>query len=43
MIDFLYVAGTMLFFGLMLLYVVACDALGRRDAADTPATDRGEP
>jgi hypothetical protein len=29
MIDILYVAGTVLFFALMLLYVEACDRLGR--------------
>jgi len=29
MIDLLYIAGTIGFFALMLLYVRACDALGR--------------
>ncbi len=29
MIDVLYVAGTVLFFALMLLYVAGCDRLGR--------------
>ncbi len=29
MIDLLYVAGTVLFFALMLLYVEGCDRLGR--------------
>lgn len=32
MIDALYVAGTIAFFGLMILYVAGCDRLGR--AAD---------
>lgn len=31
--DFLYVAGSVVFFVLMLLYVKACDRLGRSDAA----------
>ena len=29
MLDVLYVAGTILFFALMLLYVEGCDRLGR--------------
>jgi len=29
MIDALYIAGTSLFFALMLLYVEGCDRLGR--------------
>ena len=29
MIDIAYVVGTILFFGLMLLYVAGCDRLGR--------------
>jgi hypothetical protein len=29
MIDVVYVAGTILFFALMLLYVEGCDRLGR--------------
>ena len=33
MIDVLYVAGTVLFFALMLGYVAACNRLGR--SADT--------
>ena len=32
MIDVVYVAGTVLFFALMIAYVAACDRLGR--AAD---------
>lgn len=34
MLDLLYIAGTILFFALMLLYVAACEALGKRTAAD---------
>ena len=29
MIDFAYVVGTILFFGLMVLYIAGCDRLGR--------------
>lgn len=29
MIDFAYVVGTILFFGVMLLYIAGCDRLGR--------------
>jgi hypothetical protein len=29
MIDLIYVIATLAFFGLMLLYVAACDRLGR--------------
>ena len=29
MLDVVYVAGTVLFFGLMLAYVRACDTIGR--------------
>ena len=32
MIDFVYVVATILFFALMIVYVAACDRLGR--AAD---------
>jgi hypothetical protein len=36
MLDFLYIAGTVAFFGLMLLYVRFCLGLsGNRDAEDT--------
>jgi len=42
MIDFIYVAATVVFFALMLLYVAACDRLGR--SADVERTrDQGEP
>ena len=33
MIDLLYVAGTIGFFALMILYVRALDHLGRRDSS----------
>jgi hypothetical protein len=29
MIDFLYIAGSIFFFGLMLAYIRGCDRLGR--------------
>jgi len=29
MIDIAYVVGTILFFGLMVLYIAGCDRLGR--------------
>jgi hypothetical protein len=32
--DILYIAGSVVFFGIMLLYVRACAALGRRDDTD---------
>ena len=35
MLDLLYIAGTILFFALMLLYARACETLGRRDDTDT--------
>jgi hypothetical protein len=34
MLDAIYVLGTFAFFGLMLAYVRACDALGRTASAD---------
>ena len=34
MLDLLYLAGTIAFFGLMLGYVSFCDRLGRSDAID---------
>ena len=34
MMDLIYVAGSLVFFALMLLYVRACAALGRRDDTD---------
>lgn len=33
MIDFLYIAGTIAFFALMLGYVAACERLGKRSAS----------
>lgn len=33
MLDLLYIAGTVLFFALMLLYVRGCEALGNRASA----------
>jgi hypothetical protein len=38
--DLLYVGGTILFFGLMLGYVRACEALGRRGDAEARPDDR---
>ena len=38
MLDLVYVAGTVLFFGLMLAYVHACNAIGR----DTNGRDDAE-
>ena len=35
MADFIYVAGTALFFLLMYRYVRACDSLGRRSGDET--------
>ena len=34
MLDLLYIAGTLAFFTLMVGYVAACDALGRRNPAE---------
>jgi hypothetical protein len=34
MVDFAYIAGSVLFFAVMLLYVRACAALGRRADVD---------
>lgn len=34
MMDLLYIAGTVLFFALMLAYVRGCEALGRRSSQD---------
>ena len=40
MMDALYVAGTALFFALMLLYVEGCDRLGRNAEAErAPSED----
>jgi hypothetical protein len=42
MIDLIYVIGTVAFFALMLVYVRACERLGRAEANDGPseATER---
>ena len=37
MLDIAYVALTLLFFALMLVYVRACDALGRRQDGEDRA------
>lgn len=37
MLDLAYIALTLLFFALMLLYVRGCDALGRRQDAEDRA------
>lgn len=36
MIDLAYVLGTVAFFALMLAYVKACEALGRRESGEEP-------
>lgn len=41
MIDLLYIGGTVLFFGLMLLYVAGCDRIGRH--ADVERTEEPQP
>jgi len=38
-IDLAYIAGTVLFFALMLGYTRACDRLGRASAAETSRSD----
>jgi len=38
-IDLAYIAGTVLFFALMLGYAHACDRLGRASAAETSRSD----
>ena len=41
MIDLAYVAGTVVFFALMLLYVAGCQRLGRSaDAEGQPAEEQ---
>lgn len=41
MIDLLYLAGTILFYGLMLAYVAGCERLGRAaDRADSAGEQR---
>jgi hypothetical protein len=39
MIDFIYVAGTVGFFALMLVYVRACEHLGRVAASDDGSSE----
>jgi hypothetical protein len=39
MIDIAYIAGTVLFFALMLGYAHACDRLGRASAAEASRSD----
>jgi uncharacterized membrane protein len=41
MIDFIYVAATIAFFVLMLLYVAACDRLGRSADVERAPEDGG--
>lgn len=41
MIDFVYVLATVAFFALMVLYVAACDRLGRKTDADRAT--KGQP
>jgi hypothetical protein len=40
MIDLIYVIGTVLFFALMLLYVAACDRIGRSADAERAEESR---
>ena len=42
MIDIAYLAGTVLFFALMLGYTRACERLGRASAADTSRSDEAQ-
>jgi hypothetical protein len=39
MIDFIYVIATIAFFGLMLLYVRACERIGRMSPDEGPTED----
>jgi hypothetical protein len=41
-IDIAYLAGTVLFFALMLGYTRACERLGRASAADTSRSDEAQ-
>ncbi len=43
MIDLIYVAATIAFFGLMLLYVRACERLGRAASAEVRAAEDTNP
>lgn len=40
MIDLVYVAVTVLFFALMLVYVAACERLGRSGDVERPTEER---
>jgi hypothetical protein len=42
MADIVFVALALAFFGLCVLYVVACDRIIGRDTAYSPAPDEGE-
>jgi hypothetical protein len=42
-IDFAYLAGTVLFFALMLGYVRVCERLGRVSAAESSSSDEARP
>jgi len=42
-IDFAYLAGTVLFFALMLGYVRACERLGRASVAEVSGADETHP
>lgn len=41
MLDLAYVVGTLLFFAVMLGYVLACAALGRRNPGDVASEEKG--
>ena len=43
MIDLIYVGVTIAFFGLMLLYVHACERLGRTATAEIRASEETKP
>ena len=43
MIDLIYVVGTIAFFALMLLYVRACERLGRTASAEIRASEGTKP
>ena len=42
MMDLIYVAGTVAFFALMLLYVRACERLGRTASAEIRASEESK-
>ena len=43
MIDLAYLAGTVLFFALMLGYTRVCERLGRASASETSRNDEARP